>query len=159
MRVPPDTPSEVFRQLMRRPITPKDYMPKGFLQEDDISSYMVTCYATHAKDEPIKENLDIFKKISTSSDNHEKLDHGDGGLMAEVPVNLGLSDLFLLLEGARLAVTHVLTNPTQCKEELSLNNKEEKFVSCMTTITFIDEDLQLRSPPHNRPLYVTGYVR
>ncbi|KAL0435059.1 UNVERIFIED_CONTAM: hypothetical protein Sradi_0213800 [Sesamum radiatum] len=30
---------------------------------------------------------------------------------------------------------------------------------CMSTITFTDEDLLLRSKPHNRPLFVAGYVR
>ncbi|KAL0277962.1 UNVERIFIED_CONTAM: hypothetical protein Sradi_7309300 [Sesamum radiatum] len=30
---------------------------------------------------------------------------------------------------------------------------------CMSTIPFTDEDLLLRSKPHNRPLFVVGYVR
>ncbi|KAL0297869.1 UNVERIFIED_CONTAM: hypothetical protein Sangu_3175500 [Sesamum angustifolium] len=30
---------------------------------------------------------------------------------------------------------------------------------CMSTITFTDEDLLLGSKPHNRPLFVAGYVR
>ncbi|KAL0288519.1 UNVERIFIED_CONTAM: hypothetical protein Sangu_2654100 [Sesamum angustifolium] len=30
---------------------------------------------------------------------------------------------------------------------------------CMSTITFTDEDMHLRSKPHNRPLFVAGYVR
>ncbi|KAL0362079.1 UNVERIFIED_CONTAM: hypothetical protein Scaly_1163100 [Sesamum calycinum] len=30
---------------------------------------------------------------------------------------------------------------------------------CMSTITFTDEDMLLESKPHNRPLFVAGYVR
>ena len=35
---------------------------------------------------------------------------------------------------------------------------KSKPVEWMTTISFSDEDLLLGSKPHNRPLYVTGYV-
>ena len=31
--------------------------------------------------------------------------------------------------------------------------------SCNTAITFTDDDLLLGSKPHNRPLFVTGYIR
>ena len=31
--------------------------------------------------------------------------------------------------------------------------------ACKTTITFFDDDLVLGSKQHNRPLFVTGYIR
>jgi len=31
--------------------------------------------------------------------------------------------------------------------------------SCNTVVTFTDDDLLLGSKPHNRPLFVTGYIR
>jgi len=113
-------------------------MPKGFLPEDDVSSYMVTCYATHAEDEPSKENLDISDKSSTSL---EKMDQGDGSLVVDVSVHLSLSDVLLLPEDVTVVVAHALTNPAQHKGELLLNNKENEYASCMANITFIDEDL------------------
>lgn len=139
--VPPATAIEVFRQPVQRLITLKDFMPKGFLLEDDVSLYIGTCYATHAEDETSEENLEAFGKSSTSSKRQEKMDHGDDDSIANIPVHLNLSDVLLLLNDGRLIVAHVLTNPTQHKGEVPLNDKEEKLASCMTTITFIDEDL------------------
>ncbi|KAK4406565.1 hypothetical protein Sango_0663000 [Sesamum angolense] len=45
--------------------------------------------------------------------------------------------------------------------EDTLFEKENSFDTddCMSTITFTDEDLLLGSKPHNRPLFVAGYVR
>jgi len=34
-----------------------------------------------------------------------------------------------------------------------------QYVVCNTTITFSDDDLLLGSKPHNRPLFITGYIR
>ncbi|KAL0405636.1 UNVERIFIED_CONTAM: hypothetical protein Slati_3877500 [Sesamum latifolium] len=44
--------------------------------------------------------------------------------------------------------------------EDELLEKEDSFdtYDCMSTITFTDEDLLLGSKPHNRPLFVVGYV-
>ena len=39
-----------------------------------------------------------------------------------------------------------------CKEE-------DQHVRCCATITFIDEDLLLRSKPHNRPLFVSSFMK
>jgi len=33
------------------------------------------------------------------------------------------------------------------------------YAACNTAITFTDDDLLLGSKPHNRPLFVTGYIR
>ncbi|KAL0291950.1 UNVERIFIED_CONTAM: hypothetical protein Scaly_2613000 [Sesamum calycinum] len=45
--------------------------------------------------------------------------------------------------------------------EVTLFEKENSSYAddCMSTITFTDEDLLLGSKPHNRPLFVAGYVR
>ncbi|KAL0383102.1 UNVERIFIED_CONTAM: hypothetical protein Scaly_0597500 [Sesamum calycinum] len=45
--------------------------------------------------------------------------------------------------------------------EVTLFEKEDSSDAddCMSTITFTDEDLLLGSKPHNRPLFVAGYVR
>ncbi|KAL0458912.1 UNVERIFIED_CONTAM: hypothetical protein Slati_0518400 [Sesamum latifolium] len=45
--------------------------------------------------------------------------------------------------------------------EDELLEKEDSYDAddCMSTITFTDEDLLLGSKPHNRPLFIAGYVR
>ncbi|KAL0325197.1 UNVERIFIED_CONTAM: hypothetical protein Sradi_5089000 [Sesamum radiatum] len=44
--------------------------------------------------------------------------------------------------------------------EVTLFKKENSSYAddCMSTITFTDEDLLLGSKPHNRPLFVAGYL-
>ncbi|KAL0298857.1 UNVERIFIED_CONTAM: hypothetical protein Sradi_6545500 [Sesamum radiatum] len=65
---------------------------------------------------------------------------------------------------------HVDGNKDSCKathgdnitsNEDTLFEKEDSsdIDDCMSTITFTDEDLLLGSKPHNRPLFVAGYVR
>ncbi|KAL0329080.1 UNVERIFIED_CONTAM: hypothetical protein Sradi_4894700 [Sesamum radiatum] len=45
-------------------------------------------------------------------------------------------------------------------EDTLLEKEDSSDVDdCMSTITFTDEDLLLGSKPHNRPLFVVGYVR
>ena len=43
--------------------------------------------------------------------------------------------------------------------ELGSQSCANNCVACMSAITFSDEDLLLRSTPHNRPLFITGYAR
>ncbi|KAK4390239.1 hypothetical protein Sango_2087200 [Sesamum angolense] len=47
------------------------------------------------------------------------------------------------------------------RNEDTLFEKEDSFDAddCMSTITFTDKNLLLGSKPHNRPLFVAGYVR
>ncbi|KAL0455604.1 UNVERIFIED_CONTAM: hypothetical protein Slati_0899600 [Sesamum latifolium] len=45
------------------------------------------------------------------------------------------------------------------KDELLEKEDSSDADDCMSTITFTDEDLLLGSKPHNRPLFVAGYVR
>ncbi|KAL0441758.1 UNVERIFIED_CONTAM: hypothetical protein Sradi_0114700 [Sesamum radiatum] len=65
---------------------------------------------------------------------------------------------------------HVDSNKDSCNathgdnitsNEDTLFGKEDSSDTddCMSTITFTDEDLLLGSKPHNRPLFVAGYVR
>ncbi|KAL0427733.1 UNVERIFIED_CONTAM: hypothetical protein Slati_2948100 [Sesamum latifolium] len=45
------------------------------------------------------------------------------------------------------------------EDELLEKEDSSDTDDCMSTITFTDEDLLLGSKPHNRPLFVAGYVR
>ena len=57
----------------------------------------------------------------------------------------------------------VLKNPTlyatKIKRAKRLEDESHNCAKCCATITFTDEDLQLGSKPHNRPLFVTEYMR
>ena len=45
------------------------------------------------------------------------------------------------------------------KDAASSMKDVTQYAACNTTITFSDDDLLLGSKPHNRPLFVTGYIR
>ncbi|KAK4409606.1 hypothetical protein Sango_0033600 [Sesamum angolense] len=50
-------------------------------------------------------------------------------------------------------------NITSNKDTLFGKEDSSDTNDCMSTITFTDEDLLLGSKPHNRPLFIAGYVR
>ncbi|KAL0307230.1 UNVERIFIED_CONTAM: hypothetical protein Sradi_6140300 [Sesamum radiatum] len=60
------------------------------------------------------------------------------------------------LDGKKVScnTTHTI-NEDDLIEKTDSSNANE----CMSIITFTDEDLLLRSKPHNRPLFVAGYTR
>ena len=68
-----------------------------------------------------------------------------------------------LPNGMRNVLIQVLKNPilhaTKIKRAKILENESHNCAKCCAAITFIDEDLQLRSKPHNQPLIVTWYIR
>uniref|UniRef100_A0A2N9HH26 Uncharacterized protein n=1 Tax=Fagus sylvatica TaxID=28930 RepID=A0A2N9HH26_FAGSY len=73
---------------------------------------------------------------------HE-VDEGDGFVQGEEEVHLGEAKMIE-------------------KEENEIYAAEEVFAQCANChgkITFTDEDLLLGSKPHNRPLFVSGYIR
>jgi hypothetical protein len=73
---------------------------------------------------------------------HE-VDEQDGSVQGEEEVHLGEANMIE-------------------KEESEIYAAEEVFAQCVNChgkITFTDEDLLLGSKPHNRPLFVSGYIR
>ncbi|KAL0323627.1 UNVERIFIED_CONTAM: hypothetical protein Sangu_1982000 [Sesamum angustifolium] len=50
-------------------------------------------------------------------------------------------------------------NITSNEDALSKKEECSDADDCMSTITFTDKDLLLGSKPHNRPLFVAGYIR
>ncbi|KAL0295620.1 UNVERIFIED_CONTAM: hypothetical protein Sangu_3192300 [Sesamum angustifolium] len=50
-------------------------------------------------------------------------------------------------------------NITSNEDKLFEKEDSSDADDCIFTITFTDEDLLLGSKPHNRPLFVAGYVR
>ena len=61
------------------------------------------------------------------------------------------------------ALIQVLKNPTlyatKIKGAKRVEDESHNCAKCCAAITFTDEDLQLGSKLHNRPLFVIGYMR
>ncbi|RVW52984.1 hypothetical protein CK203_072696 [Vitis vinifera] len=62
-----------------------------------------------------------------------------------------------------IALIQVLKNPTlyatKIKGAKRVEDESHNCAKCCAAITFTNEDLQLGSKLHNRPLFVTGYIR
>ncbi|KAL2505267.1 Uncharacterized protein Adt_20888 [Abeliophyllum distichum] len=58
-----------------------------------------------------------------------------------------------------MALIAALIDPEAYQGKVLELIKSTTYQDCMATITFNDDDLQLGSRLHNRPLYVSGYIR
>ncbi|KAA0042128.1 ty3-gypsy retrotransposon protein [Cucumis melo var. makuwa] len=117
----------------RRPIILKDFFPKNFSME------IVSCHTTSTTEE------DAFP-LNAMKETHR----------SEDLLPLGINDLLTLSREVKDTIIEILkiddvsttvTSPTKACD------------FCCMSISFSDEDLLLGSKLHNRPLYVSGYVR
>ena len=65
----------------------------------------------------------------------------------------------------RRALKQALMDPDDYKDQVDpievdevLSSPFNRCATCMAYITFSDEDLQLGSASHNKPLYITGRI-
>lgn len=108
-------------------------MPKEFLQQECVEVHAISCHAVY-EDETSEDNVEDVSDVNfVSSDNEEQIT-GDNLLK------------------------YLKENPDAGEKSSLTGGKPKTNTSCMATITFTDEDLQLGSRPHNRPLYVTRYM-
>ncbi|KAM1535826.1 hypothetical protein ACFX1Z_014790 [Malus domestica] len=83
-----------------------------------------------------------------------------------LPIHFSIEEALQLPKKIRRALATVLASPDDHEVQESKNKglrprPHECAICCATddTIHFADEDLLLGSKPHNRPLFVSGYVR
>ncbi|XP_074298271.1 uncharacterized protein LOC141629114 [Silene latifolia] len=80
-----------------------------------------------------------------------------------LPTNMGWKQIFHLPKEIRQLIIQGLEKPElyvgKMKEKIKPLEQSTGCVSCNAALSFSDEDLLLGSKPHNRPLYVSGYIR
>ncbi|XP_074277874.1 uncharacterized protein LOC141601485 [Silene latifolia] len=80
-----------------------------------------------------------------------------------LPANMGWRQIFHLPKEKRQIILQGLDKPElyagKKKDVGEFAEQSTQCVSCNAALTFSDEDLLLGSKPHNRPLYVSGYIR
>jgi len=64
-----------------------------------------------------------------------------------------------ICEQVMVALHHAKLYVDKVKAVKELAKLLTQCVTYNTAVSFIDEDLLLGSKPHNRPLFVTGYIR
>ncbi|GAV63029.1 LOW QUALITY PROTEIN: hypothetical protein CFOL_v3_06551, partial [Cephalotus follicularis] len=115
--------------------------------------------------EPIQvEKKKELKKRITRKKNQSKSIPTDEEVIessSRNPVTLSeyFPDALELHLNTRLTLIQALVDPKEFKEKIVLHGDQVPQASFMATISFIDDDLQLGTCLHNRPLYVSGYIR
>ncbi|KAH7843453.1 hypothetical protein Vadar_016805 [Vaccinium darrowii] len=83
--------------------------------------------------------------------------------LKETHPRFSLQEASQLPQSARLTFVQVLEYPMEYEtiiNEVSGTTKNyTTCASCRWSLAFIDEDLQLGSELHNRPLFVSGYIK
>ncbi|XP_020410515.1 uncharacterized protein LOC109946596 [Prunus persica] len=141
-------------QEPRIPITLEEYFPKIFFVRGPTETvYMTTCY--QVDDEDVSEGR---------SETHE-----EQKVLTQVedsPSHFNIEEVVELPKAIRIALVKTLMDlnihPNQIREAKKLElESQDRAICCATcaSITFTDEDLLLGSKPHNRPFFVSGYVR
>ncbi|CAL2265955.1 unnamed protein product [Prunus armeniaca] len=145
-----DQESGPLTQEPRIPITLGEYFPKVFFVRGPTETvHMTTCY--QVDDEGVSEGR---------SETHEEQK------VLTQPSHFNIEEKVELPEAIRVALVKALMDlnihPNRIREAEKLEHESQNRAICCATcasITFTDEDLLLGSKPHNRLLFVSGYVR
>lgn len=85
--------------------------------------------------------------------------------LKRIPARLSVYDALQMSREIRRALIQALMDPDDYKDQVDPIEVDEvlsyplnQCAACMACVTFSDEDLQLGSANHNRPLYVTGRI-
>ncbi|KAM1308900.1 hypothetical protein ACFX2H_005652 [Malus domestica] len=140
-----------MEQEPRIPVSLHEYFPNNFFQQCTIAA----CHMVEVEiEEPSKG-----KDITTEREKTLTLEEG-------LPTHFSIEEALRLPKKMRIALAAVLESPNDHEVQESKNEgfklRPHEYATCCAiedTIYFTDEDLLLGSKPHNRPLFVFGYVR
>ncbi|BFG34726.1 hypothetical protein CerSpe_210000 [Prunus speciosa] len=141
-------------QEPRIPIMLGEYFPKVFFVRGPMEEvHMTTCYQVDDEDASKgKSETHEEPKVSAQAE--------------ESPSHFNAEEVMQLPEAIRIALVKALMDlnihPNKTRKAERLEHEFQDHAICCATcasITFTDEDLLLGSKPHNRPLFVSGYVR
>ena len=102
------------------------------------ASLMTTSYEGGSKDSEKVEENEVLKQLE------------------DLPLKFSFSNLLQLPKSTRCVLTQLLLDEGKHSSNI---NECATCIACCDAIHFTDEDLQLGSKPHNRPLFVTGYMQ
>ncbi|KAM1789817.1 hypothetical protein ACFX12_033939 [Malus domestica] len=140
-----------MEQEPRIPVSLHKYFPNDFFQQCTT----VTCHMVEVEmEEPSKG-----KAITTEEEKTITLEEG-------LPTHFSIEEALRLPNKMRRALAVVLVSPDNHEVQESMNEglklQPHECATCCAAedaIHFTDEDLLLGSKPHNRHLFVSGYVR
>ena len=120
--------------------------------------------------EKITVNMTSCYELENEGDEEEaklkKSPKNDGEALPSLealPICDDWRQIFSLPKEIRQQIVAALQHPKLYVDKVKSAGQPMKdvahYAACNTAITFTDDDLLLGSKPHNRPLFVTGYIR
>ncbi|KAM1197122.1 hypothetical protein ACFX2J_008655 [Malus domestica] len=136
-----------MEQAPRIPVSLHEYFPNDFFQQCTIAA----CHMVEVEiEEPSKG-----KDITTEGEKTLTLEEG-------LPTHFSIKEALRLPKKMRIALAAVLESSNDHEVQESKNEGlklRPHECAIKNVIHFTDKDLLLGSKPHNRPLFVSGYVR
>ena len=124
-----------------------------------VLTHIVSCNET-SKEEWLSKDEDSILSVESRKIKEEE---GVVASLQHLPSPFSSHEMLQLPNEMRNALIQVLKNPTlyatKIKGAKRLKDESHNCAKCCAVITFTDEDLQLGLKPHNRPLFVIGYIR
>ncbi|XP_074306102.1 uncharacterized protein LOC141641334 [Silene latifolia] len=122
-----------------------------------------TISATEGGDDEKKNEERGLDDAVSPQQSHSEKEKGIVAALHALPTNMGWKQIFHLPKEKRQLIIQGLEKPElyagKMKEKIEPLEQSTGCVSCNAALSFSDEDLLLGSKPHNRPLYVSGYIR
>ncbi|XP_074298973.1 uncharacterized protein LOC141629964 [Silene latifolia] len=152
-------PINMLEQEPLGPVTLNEFFPQDFLNKVIVCTVSVT---EGGDDKNKIEEGGLDDAVSTQQSHSEKENEIVAALDA-LPTNMGWKQIFHLPKEKRQLIIQGFEKPQlyagKMKDKIEPPEQSTGYFSCNTALSFSDEDLLLGSKPHNRPLYVSGYIR
>ncbi|KAM2671181.1 hypothetical protein EV1_007019 [Malus domestica] len=140
-----------MEQKPRIPVSLHEYFPNDFFQQCTIAA----CHMVEVEMEKPSKGKDITTEGEKTFTLEESL-----------PIHFSIEEALRLPKKMRKALAAVLESPNDHEVQESKNEglklRPHECATCCAiedAIHFTDEDLLLGSMPHNRPLFISGYIR
>ncbi|XP_074277745.1 uncharacterized protein LOC141601368 [Silene latifolia] len=141
------------KSKLRQVMTLGDYFPKSYFPKVSVNTVSSVVFEEdHDEDAANKES-------PSELDKDTKID----AILDALPSRMGWQQMFHLLEEMRQQLSLAILQPDAYADKLKAAgesaDQSRKCVACNAALAFTDEDLLLGSKLHNRPLFVSGYIR
>ena len=136
-------------------VTLEEFFLRDFFKKCVVN--MVLCSELEDEDGEKDVQTDV-QEVSPSSIDDKVLT-----VLEFLPERMSWKHIFHLSEEMREQVTvslhHAKLYVDKAKAVKEPAKLPTEYATCNTAVSFTNEDLLLGSKPHNRPLFVTGYIR
>ncbi|XP_074315668.1 uncharacterized protein LOC141651875 [Silene latifolia] len=153
-------PINMPKQKSLSDVALEEFLPRDFLNNVTVCTISAV---GHDDKEKVKENEADDAVPSQQLQSYPQKENEVVKALNALPANMGWRQIFHLPKEKRQIILQGLDKPElyagKMKDVGELAEQSTQCVSCNAALTFSDEDLLLGSKPHNRPLYVSGYIR